>query len=263
MKILNGFKKVAKFSILGLGVLSVFGGIVGSSFALQNEHVIKNYISEVATDAKKSIRDINLQLKDTKNNATSTTDYVKNVVDRIVNLVNTKTDEIKNIIVEVKKIPKTEIISSQMDSIINNLDSLRTETIPGIKQQVNDGTKQVEDFLESENIKNAEKLMDDVQKTLDDVNNYINDPNNQIWFIYNSVFTVVLTICSSILAALVVGYILRFVWYKKVDGIWVRRTKVTRDTVKHVQKILKKYPELYDIIEEELEVKRLDYNDWK
>ena len=51
-------------------------------------------------------------------------------------------------------------------------------------------------------------------------------------------------VSGTILGTIIVTSIIQMMIYKKVNGVKVRRSKVKYDLVKHMNKILKKYPNL-------------------
>ena len=76
-----------------------------------------------------------------------------------------------------------------------------------------------------------------------------NMSSTQFSEIYETVTVSMTVVPAVILSVIIVTSIIQLILYKKIDGVRVRRSKAKSDLVKHMNKILKKYPDLKNDIE--------------
>ena len=237
---INLFKKISK------GILITIGTLV--SLATMGIGSVGIYYKQTSIDFYNGLR----------NGIINTTEQVKEGLNSAKNLVH-------EIFTEGQESLKTS--NSDLNSLENQVNNIQNDS---------DAKKQIQELIQ--NIKTAIKIIEDqigatksdgstnnnqseiegsINKFIDtttDVANKIqevagNMSSTQFSEIYETVTVSMTVVPAVILSVIIVTSIIQLILYKKIDGVRVRRSKAKSDLVKHMNKILKKYPDLKNDIE--------------
>lgn len=237
---INLFKKISK------GILITIGTLV--SLATMGIGSVGIYYKQTSIDFYNGLR----------NGIINTTEQVKEGLNSAKNLVH-------EIFTEGQESLKT--LNSDLNSLENQVNNIQNDS---------DAKKQIQELIQ--NIKTAIKIIEDqigatksdgstnnnqseiegsINKFIDtttDVANKIqevagNMSSTQFSEIYETVTVSMTVVPAVILSVIIVTSIIQLILYKKIDGVRVRRSKAKSDLVKHMNKILKKYPDLKNDIE--------------
>ena len=237
---INLFKKISK------GILITIGTLV--SLATMGIGSVGIYYKQTSIDFYNGLR----------NGIINTTEQVKEGLNSAKNLVH-------EIFTEGQESLKTS--NSDLNSLENQVNNIQNDS---------DAKKQIQELIQ--NIKTAIKIIEDqigatksdgstnnnqseiegsINKFIDtttDVDNKIqevagNMSSTQFSEIYETVTVSMTVVPAVILSVIIVTSIIQLILYKKIDGVRVRRSKAKSDLVKHMNKILKKYPDLKNDIE--------------
>lgn len=206
-------KKICKGIIIAIGTLITLVALVGGSVGIA-------YKKEVVTEYT-SLRDNTLlpaldNLKKAVNNGT---------VEQIFTNTNNQLDTIKD---DLNKIEQTYPTSKDdVDKIITTINNIQS------------------DVLNDQNKQEIETLVSDVNNVSSQLESFLDNLTPQKFTkTYDDVTISLTAVSATILGVIILTSIVQLALYKKVEGVRVRRTRVKSDLVKHMDKILKKYPNL-------------------
>lgn len=206
-------KKICKGIIIAIGSIVTVAALVGGSVGIA-------YKKEVVTEYT-SLRNNTLlpaldNLKKAVNNGT---------VEQIFTNTNNQLDTIKD---DLNKIEQTYPTSKDdVDKIITTINNIQS------------------DVLNDQNKQEIETLVSDVNNVSSQLESFLDNLTPQKFTkTYDDVTISLTAVSATILGVIILASIVQLALYKKVEGVRVRRTKVKSDLVKHMDKILKKYPNL-------------------
>lgn len=204
----------------------------------------KDWVKEHVTSLNNILDNVHGGLKTTS----SSLDEVKNYSDLAYTALN------DNILTQLKKIKEDlksitssstfktlinsssiEQIDKQIDTIISSVESINVSTIKG---QIDDSYKVINGLISEDGT---------VTKTLNNVNDYIkaaNQDGSKEWEYYDLVAKILTGVGAGLVLIILVGAILLFALYKRVDGVFISRSNFKKNLAKHVKRILVKNPEL-------------------
>ncbi|MDE5775068.1 MAG: MG_279/MG_280 family protein, partial [Malacoplasma sp.] len=229
-------KNLGLWPIYGIGALFCIGLLGGGAYAIDQKSFIKQQVSNVADivkNAKDNLATANDNIDFAFNSAESAEAQIKIAIDNFTSLKQ-KLDEVNqsnpsqssdsNLKQEVEK------ISQEIEQMIS--------TLQGIQIPNRDSISTIEDLIGPNG---------SVTSILNNVNNWLannNDDSSPLWTYYDLVAKILLSIGAVLVGLFVLGFILLIVFNKRVDGCWVSRKNIKRQLALHINKLMKKYPEL-------------------
>lgn len=244
MKLFSMLKKVGGFSLLTIGATITVGaagiGIAAVVYDDKVKEVVNHYVGKTQSSIDAIVK-----------NFDGLVNQYENVSETIF-----KTFDETNIMIEEQVANIDQLIKQLSNSTTSDLASNLQEVnkylvnfqgyIKDLKKGFENGKVQIDDVLNGEIVKTVK----DVLNQADSILGFIQDPSSPFWKIYNTISYAILFSSILVLSSFIIGIILRAIYYKKVDGIWVRKTNEKADVKKHITKILKKYPNLTSVLEE-------------
>lgn len=222
---MNLMKKICKGIVLTIGTLMTLAALVGGSVGIYYKETSVGFYTNLRSSILDTITQINTTLSSTE---TLIDDIFKN-----------GNDSLKTIQENIKE------LETKADSI--NDESTKTQ-IKEMISKIETSVKTIQDNILNDN--NEQTIKDSVNKFVEVANDvssqiesYAQDITPQKFSeTYETVTVSMTTVSATVLGIIIATSIIQFLIYKKVDGVRVRRSKVKSDLVKHVNKILKKYP---------------------
>ena len=240
MKVFKLLKELGYIPILVTGGV-ITAGIMGGSIAgIVYEDKVKETIYNVADVSKRTLTNALDTFHNTIHIVNSTASNVSTTINKLNKELTNQTNTLKDISSQLNGVTVGNAsIKNDLDSLINQVEKITPE-LTKLETNIQNGTNQIENFVDSDIVRDIENLVNKTNNILGE----IQDPNNPIWKYYRMITNSLLIISAFVFATLILGLVLRYTTQKKVDGVWVNRTHVQHDIKKHVKKILKKYPDL-------------------
>lgn len=254
MKIFNILKKLGFYSTMGLGLVVTVGCTTSSSLALVYEDKIKSTINDLAGTTQNTINGLLTSFDTIVSTVNTSKDEIVSDINSGSDLLNTQLQNLKNVKAKIdeyaQKHPQskdsTEEISKQLYEIINQIEKTIVPEVNNIKDLVNQNINKVDGVLNGDMVNNVK----DITNTANNVLDKIKDPNSPIWKYYGIISKAILIISAVILVVFVSGLVLKLLFYKRVDGVYIKKSSSKQELRMHVKKILKKYPQLYRVVDE-------------
>lgn len=224
---INLLKKISKGLIISIGTLVTIATLAGGSIGIYYKETSVSFYS----DLRQTVLDTVKQVNDTLNSA-------ETMLDDIFKNGKSSLEEIQQKIKEMKD--KVNSISDQnTKQSINDMITKIEESVKNIQDSV------LSDANESQIKNSVNDFVDVANNVSGEIESYAKDISPQKFSETYDVVTISMTAVSgTILGTIIVTSIIQMMIYKKVNGVKVRRSKVKYDLVKHMNKILKKYPNL-------------------
>ena len=224
---INLLKKISKGLIISIGTLVTIATLAGGSIGIYYKETSVSFYSNL----RQTVLDTVKQVNDTLNSA-------ETMLDDIFKNGKSSLEEIQQKIKEMKD--KVNSISDQnTKQSINDMITKIEESVKNIQDSV------LSDANESQIKNSVNDFVDVANNVSGEIESYAKDISPQKFSETYDVVTISMTAVSgTILGTIIVTSIIQMMIYKKVNGVKVRRSKVKYDLVKHMNKILKKYPNL-------------------
>lgn len=271
MAISNLLLKIGKYSMMTFGsivaVVSLGLGVYGTIYSQQNKDFITTNVSKV-NDVVTSVNDNIGELQEL---SSSTFQTVEDFKQQAISAINTATEQIKQ-------------QSSQIDTVIAELEKYKEQinqsstSYPGLESILGNGDIIAEIDKLIENLKTSKEqiltLVDNLSTQITNISNAVNvqeiqgyvntavdlankylgyantifgniTPSNVDKY-YNLTSKILLGVGATLVGLIVVGSLLSFLFYKKVDGKLVSRSKAKKELENHLRKILRKNPDILE-----------------
>lgn len=244
MKLFSMLKKVGSFSLLAIGGAITVGAAGIGIAAVVYDDKVKEVVNHYVGQTQSSINAIVNNFDGLVNQYENVSETIFKTFDETNKMIGEQVANIDQLIKQLSNSATNDLASDlqQANKFLVDFQGY----IVDLKKGFENGKVQIDDVLNGEIVKTVK----DVLNQADSILGSIQDPSSPFWKIYNTISYAILFSSILVLSSFVIGIILRTIYYKKVDGIWVRKTNEKADVKKHIKKILKKYPHLRNVLEE-------------
>ena len=235
-------KNIALTATYTVGAALCVGFVATGVFATTKKDWVKEQITTVTTtldNVSSTLSDTNTTLGEFKDGAQNTANKLSNNEGGIISKLNEIKSKLDSISSDSSGI-NTSDISNQISNIISQIENI---DINNINSQIDSTYDQVNELIGENGT---------VTKTLSNVNDTIkkaNSDGSQEWQYYDLVAKILIAIGTVLISIIILGTILLFACYKRVDGVYISRSSFKKKLLKHVETILKKNPDLVTYLE--------------
>lgn len=233
-------KNIALTATYTVGAALCVGFVATGAFATTKKDWVKEQITTVTTtldNVSSTLSDTNTTLGEFKDGAQNTANKLSNNEGGIISKLN----EIKSKLDSISSSDSSiNDISTQIQQIISQIQGINIENI---NSEIDSTYDQVNELIGENGT---------VTKTLSNVNDTIkkaNSDGSQEWQYYDLVAKILIAIGTVLISIIILGTILLFACYKRVDGVYISRSSFKKKLLKHVETILKKNPDLVTYLE--------------
>ncbi|MDE5949386.1 MAG: MG_279/MG_280 family protein [Malacoplasma sp.] len=257
------FLKVSKFFFFIFGTIAAIVclalGVVGTYKSAE----AKSFVNTTIQSSSSTLTDIETKLVEFEDMLTNPDSSVNDVINKVKSFVETTKTTLDN-------------QRSQLNEMANKLNELaQKESNSSVKQSLTEAVSQINNLIKligspddnttdsvygiiNEIIKITEQngsldeMKDKLLSLFEQANSYINPINdyltswdeNRVNQTYDTTTTVLLAVGATLLGLAVFGAVLSLILYKRADGKLVNRFRSKKEVIEHVDKILKKYPDV-------------------
>lgn len=236
-------KNIALTATYTVGAALCVGFVATGVFATTKKDWVKEQITTVTTtldNVSSTLSYTNTTLGEFKDGAQNTANKLSSTEEGgIISKLNKIKEDLNSISSSTSGIDTSDI-SSQIDQIISQIKGINIEDI---NSQIDSTYNQVNELIGENGT---------VTKTLSNVNDTIkkaNSDGSQEWQYYDLVAKILIAIGTVLISIIILGTILLFACYKRVDGVYISRSSFKKKLLKHVETILKKNPDLVTYLE--------------
>lgn len=136
-----------------------------------------------------------------------------------------------------------------LDQLIEAVDQItkQTENLRNLFSKSNKIIKlSISGFYNNRIVIRTKTILERLNTIIGDIKN----PNSELWKNFAYISKVIMIATGAILALFIIAVLVKFIIYKNVNGKYVKRSNSKKELIDHVRKILKKYPDLYYLIEQ-------------
>lgn len=275
-------KSLSKCLVLGFGSLSLCGilavGVVGKVYEKQaiqlyakirdelnkedNKGIfgkIKNVIKEIKNfDVTKNIDDLKLKFVEIKGFLSSNTSENNNT-NNIGSLIK-ELESIKQTIENNKNLTSLPIVNAynsedvkkNLDKAINELKTIQQNTnqiISQIDTNINNFEGSIKEYLDkdSELLRQVDQYTDQINNIYFKISNWMQDATPEsIQGYYSLSTTLMIAIPATVLGIGILGSFSSWLKYRNIDGKLYskNKNKAEKEAIKHIRKIMNKYPSI-------------------
>lgn len=237
---------IGKSVLMTLGTVVTAGCFIGGLYCVSKADENKAAIDNALSSTNGALTNIQTNLNNASNSINSNIDQFKEQAFTVLGQVeNELSTQINNLTILEEQLANdttgTIAIVSEMRTTFTQLNN----EIVAIhnKMQIAINTDEIKNLITQANTL-AQTYIGSVNQALETVT------PEKISYYYDTISESLLIIGGVLLGLIVVGSVLSFVFYKKVDGKLVNRFRAKKEVEIHLRKILKKYPRVVDMLRE-------------
>ncbi|MDE5767110.1 MAG: MG_279/MG_280 family protein [Malacoplasma sp.] len=257
------FLKVSKFFFFVFGTIAAIVCLALGAVGTYKSTEAKSFVNTTIQSSSTTLTDIEAKLAEFGNMLSDPNSSVNDVINKVKSFVETtkttldsQRTQLSEMATKLNDLAQKENDSNVKQSLteaasqINNLikligspDDNTTDSVYGIINEIMKITEQNGSL---------DEMKDKILSLFDKANSYINPINdyliswdeNRVNQTYDTTTTVLLAVGATLLGLAIFGAILSLILYKRADGKLINRFRSKKEVIEHVDKILKKYPDV-------------------
>ncbi len=257
------FIKASKFFFFIFGAIAAVICLALGAVGTYKSSEAKNFVNSTIETSTTTLSDVETKLTEFENILNDPNSSVNDVVETVKNFVQTtkttldnQITQLTNMANQLKTLAEKETNDSVKNTLLeaekelNNLIKLignpsdnTTDSVYGIINEIvnltneNGNIEEIKDKILT--------LLNKASSYIDPINNYLSSwDENKVNQTYDTTTSVLLGVGAALLGLAIFGAVLSLILYKRADGKLINRFRSKKEVIHHVEKILKKYPDV-------------------